>query len=400
MSEEKSVAVGSPDSGVEESLSSSIARMILEEEVEEEPAIDVKSNEKEDQRRNSVSSEGTSTTDDRDSINANLTQAERVTVVRELLETYFSDNYLTRDIFLLKHFRKSKEGWISLKFMASYKRIKRTTKYINEVEEAVKQSSLLELNAERNKVRRLAPLPACIEDYIPTRMTLIACLPESLRSLTALSKFVGVYGEVASIQILRPGVNLPDFLWETVGNFPQVREQWCAVVEFDEMTAAGQCASAITGGEKVGASMWATELVMPWRNRKNSDRIETWADSMKNRCRSLPSSGYSSPIQTPEQSPSFLGTNREVRGITKRERITMNRSKTNRCCHSFACQHQIQYPPCQHLSFSQTCSPNAHKKYAYQRQGDCACRFSPKRYVSQATTGSNCDNWRMAPAAQ
>ncbi|XP_042882226.1 la-related protein 6-like [Penaeus japonicus] len=211
MSEENFLAVGSPDSGVEETLSSSIASMILEEAEEEiktnaenGTAVDMKSDEKEDQRRHSISSEGTSTTtDDRDSINANLTQTERVAAVRELLETYFSDNYLTRDIFLLKHFRKSKEGWISLKFMASYKRIKRTTKHISEVEEAVKQSPLLKLNAERNKIRRLAPLPACIEDYIPTRMTLIACLPESLRSLTALSKFVGVYGEVASIQVLR-----------------------------------------------------------------------------------------------------------------------------------------------------------------------------------------------------
>ena len=43
------------------------------------------------------------------------------------VEFYFSDANITRDKFLLKHVRRNKEGFVSLKLVASFKRVKHLT---------------------------------------------------------------------------------------------------------------------------------------------------------------------------------------------------------------------------------------------------------------------------------
>lgn len=219
-----------------------------------------------------------------------LTRPERVAAIMELIETYVSDNYLTRDIFLLKQFRRTKDGWISLKFMAAYKRIKRICKDLEEVRDAARNSPLVELNTAGNKLRRLTPLPESIEDYIPTRMTIIGQLPNSLRSLPALSKYLTNFGDVASIQLIRPGGNLPEIVRETAVNFPKIRSEWCALVEFNEISAAAYVTKAVNNDcDELGPG-WALELVVPWLTRKNSEQ----SDPGRNRgIISCPSSGYS-----------------------------------------------------------------------------------------------------------
>lgn len=342
---------GSPDSGVEESLGESFMRLALDgnstpEGLEDDSSqetvnVKVSNNGQPMGSQMSFSSEETSpsgTEDQEVTINGPLSREERVAAIREMLEIYFSDNYLTRDIFLLKHFRRSKEGWISLKFMAAYKRIKRIAKCVEEVKEAAQVSSLLQVNVEGNKVRRLAPMPACIDEYIPTRMTLVGELPHNLRNLTALSKYMATYGTVASIQLMRPGVTPPEVLRETVQNFPKVREQWCALIEFDEIAAVEKLMDTINSGLEDWGLSWAMELIMPWRTGKTLDFSSS---SNRTRCISCTSSGYSSPCLTPDQSPSVAGRNTRVRGYTKRERMVMQQGAK---CHSYVCQHPVAIP--------------------------------------------------------
>ena len=311
--------------------------------------------------------------------NGPISREERVAAVKEMLEIYFSDNYLTRDIFLLKHFRRSKEGWISLKFMAAYKRIKRITKCLEEVKEAAVASPLLQISNDGNKVRRLAPMPACIDEYIPTRMTLVGELPQHLRNLTALSKYIASYGAITSIQLLRPCVTPPEILRETVYNFPKVREQWCALIEFDEIAAVEKLMDTINGGVEDSSLSWAMELIMPWRTGKTADYSSSFN---KNRCMSCPSSGYSSPCLTPDQSPSVAGRRSGMRGYTKRERMMQQGTP----CHSYVCQHQV----------STTASPLTSPRKYYCRgaqiinPGECA---SPRR-IPQMTEANRSVNWR------
>lgn len=399
------MTVGSPDSGMGEALATSLGRLLLDNEPKDCKKEDGDEGKdasvvgrspvavtayKKLNRGLSMSSEETapSGTEERGTpTRRTLTRSERVAVIKELLETYFSDNYLTRDIFLLKHFRKSKEGWISLKFMASYKRIKRTAKSLDEVEEAVRESPLLEVNVEGNKVRRLAPLPPCIEEYIPSRMVLVGDLPQDLKNLVNLSQYFGSFGNVSSMQLLRPGTNLPELLREVSSSIPKIREQWCAVVEFDAITAATQLAEGITSGVDTGGPGWALELVMPWRGGRSCEHPET----SKYRCRSSPSSGYSSPSLTPDQSPVAHGRSRSFRGLTKRERIVLNRPRQN-CCHSCACQHQ--YQQCGHHCCSNSRQHRCRELHMMNDTGS----LSPRRHVTQLTATTS-DNWR-APSSE
>ncbi|KAK7067285.1 La-related protein 6 [Halocaridina rubra] len=395
MLEDQELSVGSVDSGMGENLVASLDKLLLDDKesisFKHADAAEIKKPSREKVvivapihpvkvRAMSNSSEETGPLGGED-IDERLTgfktKEERIALLKELLETYFSDNYLTRDIFLLKHFRKSKEGWISLKFIASYKKIKRTAKNKSEVEEAVALSSLLEISDDGTKIRRLAKFPACIETYIPTRMTLIGALPTPMRSLATLSNFLSHYGDVASLQILRPGVNLPDILWETANSFPELRDQWCAVVEFDEIESAGKLASDVNEGKSDSNIAWALELVMPWKSRKNSDRQEKtlWTEPIRNRCRSCPSSGYSSPCHTPEQSP--RGRHHDNRGLSKRERIMMNR-------------HVCQGTCFQHIHCPTTCCPN-HRNYSRVPKQN---GYRSPKLSSSKLTAETCDNWR------
>ena len=44
------------------------------------------------------------------------------------VEFYFSDANICKDKFLLKHVKRNKEGFVSLKLISSFKRIKHLTK--------------------------------------------------------------------------------------------------------------------------------------------------------------------------------------------------------------------------------------------------------------------------------
>ncbi|KAK3851625.1 hypothetical protein Pcinc_041742 [Petrolisthes cinctipes] len=323
---------------------------------------------------------------------SDLPRGERVDILRELLETYLSDNYLTRDIFLLKHFRRSREGWISLQFLAAYKRIRRTSGNVKEVVEAAKSSKLLEVNVEGTKVRRTAPLPPCIEDYIPTRTALLADLPTTLHSLAGLADFLTPYGSVVSMQLLRPGMTLPDHLHETVINFPQVRDQWCALVEFDEISAAQLVTEAVSKEglqqqQQHGWPGWALELVLPWRNGKTLDLTKANSSSSSRQwCLSCPSSGYSSPCLTPEQSPRTASRRTTLPNslrLTKRERLALDRTHipTTSCfCHI-----------CHHLSHSHlSCTSPGQSRRMYQ-----SGPVSPRRQCHDKLTEANRSiNWR------
>jgi len=46
----------------------------------------------------------------------------------EQVEFYFSDANITKDKFLLKHVKRNKEGFVSLKLISSFKRVKHLTK--------------------------------------------------------------------------------------------------------------------------------------------------------------------------------------------------------------------------------------------------------------------------------
>ena len=69
------------------------------------------------------------------------------------VEFYFSDANITKDKFLLKHVKRNKEGFVSLKLISSFKRVKHLTKDWRQVAVAIeKKSKKLEVNDLKTKV--------------------------------------------------------------------------------------------------------------------------------------------------------------------------------------------------------------------------------------------------------
>ena len=87
------------------------------------------------------------------------------------VEFYFSDANITKDKFLLKHVKRNKEGFVSLKLISSFKRVKHLTKDWRQVAVAIeKKSKKLEVNDLKTKVRRCE---LCNERNVDTYFTAV-----------------------------------------------------------------------------------------------------------------------------------------------------------------------------------------------------------------------------------
>jgi lupus La protein len=93
-----------------------------------------------------------------------MTDATAKKVLKQV-EFYFGNSNLPRDKFLLGEVKKTKEGWVSLATIASFKRMKQLTEDIKVVEAALRESKeLLEVSEDGAQIRRKTPLPDSVDD--------------------------------------------------------------------------------------------------------------------------------------------------------------------------------------------------------------------------------------------
>lgn len=106
------------------------------------------------------------------------------------VEFYFSDANLPRDRFLQEELKKSEEGWISLSVIASFKRMQALTTDISVISESLKDSSLVEVSADGQSVRRAVSLPETPVDCMKTCVLVrgFPCDDESV-TLESLEEF-------------------------------------------------------------------------------------------------------------------------------------------------------------------------------------------------------------------
>ncbi|XP_041082417.1 la-related protein 6-like [Polyodon spathula] len=185
------------------------------------------------------------------------------------IEYYLSDENLERDAFLLKHVRRNKLGFVSVKLLTSFKKVKHLTRDWRTTAYALRHSQLLELNEEGRKVRRKAAVPVFASENLPSRMLLVSELhlwPELAgtaggqdsaggaeqqeKLMEHLLKVFGAYGVIASVRVLKPGKELPADLKKFSGRYTQLGTCECAIVEFEEVEAAIN-AHKVLGGSNV-----------------------------------------------------------------------------------------------------------------------------------------------------
>nr|XP_008118848.1 PREDICTED: la-related protein 6 [Anolis carolinensis] len=145
-------------------------------------------------------------------------------------------------------------GYVSVKLLTSFKKVKHLTRDWRTTSHALKYSEILELNEDSRKVRRNTPVPVFPSENLPSKMLLVydIRLAPSLRSpedgpengrlqekvMEHLLKAFVEFGVIASVRILKPGKDLPPDVKRFSGRYSQVGSQECAIVEFEEVEAA------------------------------------------------------------------------------------------------------------------------------------------------------------------
>ncbi|XP_064312632.1 la-related protein 6 [Phalacrocorax carbo] len=170
------------------------------------------------------------------------------------IEYYFSDENLEKDAFLLKHVRRNKMGYVNVKLLTSFKKVKHLTHDWRTTAYALKYSNTLELNDDNRKVRRNTPVPVFPSENLPSRMLLVydihmiselqalneqqenGCVQE--RVMEHLLKAFVTFGVISSVCLLKPGRDLPPNIRRVSSRYPQLGSQECAIIEFEEVDAA------------------------------------------------------------------------------------------------------------------------------------------------------------------
>ncbi|XP_056622066.1 la-related protein 6a [Triplophysa dalaica] len=229
------------------------------------------------------------------------------------IEYYLSDENLEHDAFLLKHVRRNKLGFVSVKLLTSFKKVKHLTRDWRTTAYALQHSNLLELNEEGRKVRRKGTVPVFPSESLPSRMLLLSelkCWPElglalggdgsngaigtgptqQERLMELLLKAFGNYGTIASVRVLKPGKDLPADLKKLSGRYAQLGAEECAIVEFEEVEAAMK-AHEVVGGEGGGRGPLGLNVVLigtkPPKKKVPKDRPREDAAGGMRKSRSL-----------------------------------------------------------------------------------------------------------------
>ncbi|KAH8401624.1 hypothetical protein KR009_006922 [Drosophila setifemur] len=174
-----------------------------------------------------------------DSLDPSLIPSEELaTEITDAVEFYFSNESILKDAFLLKHVRRNKEGFVSLKLVSSFKRVRQLTREWKVVGDAVRRKSRkIELNDVGTKVRRIDPLPS-FDETMPSR-TIVACdLPLDKLSIEKVSDLFSRCGEIALIRILKPGMAIPVDVRQFMNKYPELQQKECALVEYLESSSA------------------------------------------------------------------------------------------------------------------------------------------------------------------
>lgn len=255
------------------------------------------------------------------------------------VEFYFSDANVAKDKFLLKHIRRNKEGYVSLKLVSSFKKVKQLTKDWRVVSFSLnKKSSKIQINDLGTKIRRVDPLPD-LEEVPVTCAVLALALPLAKPSIQSVSELFSSCGDIAFIRVVRAGTAIPQDLKGLSVKHPALSDTNCAWIEFETPEAAKAATEMSTeDGLKVVP-------ILPEAQKKPEKAPQQKGSQPNSRKNSVTSnSSYGSPIKGPPSRKNSVGTkSRKDSGLGSDVEIPMP---------------QPRYPRRKCLSLPQTQSPN------------------------------------------
>lgn len=169
--------------------------------------------------------------------NAELPDDETASSILKMVEFYLSDDNILKDPFLLKHVRRNKEGYVSVKLLASFRKVRSLCRNWKAVAHSIKTSKQLILNTDGTKVKRLTPLPDH-DETVTSRSIIVHGLNTDKPSVDSISELFTQCGDIALVRILRPGGSIPSDIKRFLSKNPEIQSKICALVEFEEHISA------------------------------------------------------------------------------------------------------------------------------------------------------------------
>ena len=192
-----------------------------------------------------------------------MVSAELQQRIIEQVEWYFSDENLLKDSFLMKHIHRNKQGLVSLKLVASFRKVKSITKDWRVVQASLLHSSQLELNSEHSKVRRKVPVPEI--DYSHTfRTVIVQNYPDTQPQAEEIEREFSKYGEVTLVRILSPGSAVPMDVKPSRKRHTAIGKELCVLVEFEGLDDARRACKRFSSQQS-----WRDQISVALLSRKD-----------------------------------------------------------------------------------------------------------------------------------
>ena len=201
-----------------------------------------------------------------------VTPEQREKVMKQV-EWYFGDENLLKDSFLMKHINRNKQGYVSLKLVASLRKVKALTKDWTTVQESVRGSKLLELNEDGTKIRRLAPAPEVDYSRLPNTI-IITNYHSAEPSADKVKEEFSCHGDIVGVQILHPGKAMPLDVKSCRAQHPAIGKEVCVLVEYSRAAAARRACSKHSSSENWRETMDVKLLMEPEDSQEKAVKEE------------------------------------------------------------------------------------------------------------------------------
>lgn len=161
-------------------------------------------------------------------------------------EFYLSEDYLMKNAYLLRQVARKRNGFLSIKFISSFKRMRELSQDWQTTAKALGKSEKLELSEDEMKVRRKVPLTPFISSIKSIKSVLVTSSDEL--TVSGITSWLSNYGEIVYVQVIKPGMEIPDNLRAYSTKHSELGNRPVGVVEFDTPEAAHRCCRELDSG--------------------------------------------------------------------------------------------------------------------------------------------------------
>jgi hypothetical protein len=205
------------------------------------------------------------------------TDEEIINQVKALAEIALSNQGLSKEPYLLRQISRSAKGFISLKLIASLRQVRRVTRNVQLINEAMRRSTLLELHEDGQKVRRNESLPESLTKRGAISTILAIRVSEQDAEIDRLSSIFKIYGKIQQMRVVPPEKKLPAYLLGYATQVPELGRDICAIIEFESDLAAMAACKAFHHSRASNEAGMRVALLGPrikrslYGNRRNSN---------------------------------------------------------------------------------------------------------------------------------